>query len=174
MIIEKVIDHDSVLLNTELIKRVNAFSGSIELMIPKHWRVTVSNDSVLTVDNQEFEDISKYQIFTLTLNSLEVNQKDLMNDPGDMLNRIILDQQCCEVFEYGTLSSRMGYSLSEDLEQRKLLGLNLFASYYFSNPNDSYSCFFFLSHTYGKNRVENQKIMYEVLKSISHKVDEEE
>ena len=142
----------------------------MQLSIPVGWEVTVSNDSLITVDNRALYEVEEYQIFTLTKNRLNSNTKELNNHNMQIIMREIVQVElCCEIYEYGSLNSTTSYCISEDLEQKELIGSNIFVSYFLYDPKDPNSFFYFLSHTYGDEKINNQQILYRIFKSIIHK-----
>jgi len=170
LLIDQIVSQSSSEDELELSKKINIFSNSMQLSIPVGWEVTVSNDSLITVDNRALYEVEEYQIFTLTKNRLNSNTKELNNHNMQIIMREIVQVElCCEIYEYGSLNSTTSYCISEDLEQKELIGSNIFVSYFLYDPKDPNSFFYFLSHTYGDEKINNQQILYRIFKSIIHK-----
>lgn len=172
--IDYIVDTNFLPVEMKVTKKISVFANTIELNIPVKWKIITQNDSVLTVDNQELDDVSKYQIFTLTSHQLRPDSRELVDNLRNYMNKIVYNKKCCQILDYGVLNynKNIGYNLSIDMEQKELLGSNLLATYLMPSIKYERKYYFFLSHTYGKYQTENQKVLYAIFNSISERMDD--
>lgn len=162
-----ILSHSST-LNSRPSKTIRAFSNSLEVEIPKSWKVTVSNDTFLSVDNRVLDDIDNYMIFSISIHNLKLDALGNEESLGRILNQIVFDKGCCNIMESGIVNnnSRIGYNISEDLEQKKLLGQNMLVTYLLQSNKNEDNYYFYLSHTYGVKRLENQELLFQIMNSL--------
>ncbi|PHI17950.1 hypothetical protein CEQ90_20475 [Lewinellaceae bacterium SD302] len=140
---------------------------SVEVTLPKSWRVVSYTDTILTIDNNFMDSVDEYIVASIQ----NLSYKELSGTGGLLLelNEAIESREDLKIEDVGNFTINnveYNYVTTEDTSIVDQLGSNLMFNCIFKDSNNEVS-YLVTSHTFGKYSDSLQVNMIRYLKSVN-------